>query len=723
MQTNARTSPNRFTRRAVTLALSGLISSLAFVASPAGGAPAFARTEASDVVLQSKPAAAVVKNVALPIRANMIGLTYRGTGASIRVRVHRPGAGWGEWESVAASDIGPDRWTGEGTDRSAIEPMWVGTADRVMVRLDGSVRDVRLHAINTLGDAHPKTWWQRIFGFLGSAPAALTALTAPRAAEAVPAVPQIVSRAGWGADERWRRCCPRYAPTVEVAMIHHTVNPNNYSSADAPALIRAIYRYHRFNLDYDDIAYNFIVDRFGRVYEGRYGGTTKPVVGAHSEGMNTKTSGVALLGTFSNAYPSGPMIIELMRFLAWKLDVHHIPAWGVVPMTSGGSNKLRRGQTVNLNRISGHRDVQATDCPGNKMYYQLPRIRETVMKWGAPKFYMNSTPRSLRPDGDGEDEQHDAIKVWHSAALNWKIEFSDAAGNAKATFTGAGTYAEATWDGRDQTSGALATTGAGRVTISAWDDSNKQATPNEIPLRIVTTHPAGSVLKSGSSVVLIDEGATSRSIPTSAVYNSWFAANETVLTGAAELGRYTAGLPVGFRDGTLAKTPDGTYYFINAGQRRGFASPAVFSSLGFRPEAAIEVPSAEISTLPAGPVIDDASRHPAGSVVQDADKTLWVVGAAGKQRIPSVIVRQSWYRDDEVVPALPGDIALAEGEPVSFRPGTLLRTPSDHLWIITGGTRRVFADEQMFALMGYSTKAIRSVSWADIGIVPYGGTV
>jgi hypothetical protein len=88
-----------------------------------------------------------------------------------------------------------------------------------------------------------------------------------------------------------------------------------------------------------------------------------------------------------------------------------------------------------------------------------------------------------------------------------------------------------------------------------------------------------------------------------------------------------------------------------------------------------------------------------------------------------VIVRQSWYRDAEVVPAVPGDVALADGEPVSFRPGTLLRTPSDHMWIITGGTRRVFADEQMFALMGYSTKAIRSVSWADIGIVPYGGTV
>ncbi|HVL91131.1 MAG TPA: N-acetylmuramoyl-L-alanine amidase [Actinomycetota bacterium] len=717
-------SPKRFALRAVTLALSGLLSSLAFVAAPVSAEPEHAATQAKDVTIQSAATRFMAGTFALPIRANMIGLTYRGSGAEIEMRIHRPGQGWGPWEEIDSSDIAPDRWTGEGNDRSATEPVWAGTADSVMVRMKGetgNVRDVRLHAINTLGDAEPKTWWKRLFAFLGSAPASLAPRT--QAAEAVPAVPEIVSRAQWGADERWRRCCPRYAPTVEVMMIHHTVNPNNYSWDEAPAMLRAIYRYHRFNLDYDDIAYNFIVDRFGRIFEGRFGGVTKPVVGAHTEGMNTKTSGIALLGTFSNAYPSGPMMVSLMRFLAWKLDVHHIPGWGHVPMTSGGSKKFARGQTVNMNRISGHRDAQVTDCPGTRMYYQLPRIRETIMPWGAPKFYMNSTPRELRADGDDKDEGPIDVKVWNSSELNWKIDFADAAGVAKASFSGKGTFAQATWDGKDQVSGALARSGVGTITVDAWDDNNKHATKAEIPMRIVNKHPNGTVLRSGTTRVFIDDAGASRSIPSDTVYASWFGPNEIVSTGPAEIPRYTAGLPLGFRDGTLAKTPDGAYHFINNGQRRAFASPAVFQTLGFRDEAAIQVSHADVNALPSGPVIEDATRHPAGSVVEDADKVAWVVRDGTKHRIPNSAVGRSWYRDAEVVPALPGDTALPEGEQIQFRSGTLLRTPSQHVWIVSNGTRLVFFDEELFAFMGYSTKAIRTVTWGEIGVLPYGGTV
>lgn len=718
------TSPSRFARRAVTLALSGLLGSLAFVAAPVTAAPGQTPTQAEDVMLHKAATRYMSGSFALPINANMIGITYQGSGAEIELRVHRPGQGWAPWERIESSDIAPDTWTGEGNGRSATEPAWVGTADRVMVRMlgeTGNVRDVRLHAINTLGNAEPQSWWRKLFAFLGSAPASLMPRT--QQAEAVPAVPDIVSRSQWGADERWRRCCPRYAPTVEVMMIHHTVNPNNYSWAEAPAMIRAIYRYHRFNLDYDDIAYNFIVDRFGRIFEGRFGGITKPVVGAHTEGMNTKTSGIAMLGTFSNAYPSGPMMVSLMRFLAWKLDVHHIPAWGHVPMTSGGSKKFARGQTVNMNRISGHRDAQATDCPGNKMYYQLPRIRDTIMPWGAPKFYMNSTPRQMRPDGDGKDEGPVDVKVWHSSQLNWKIDFVDAGGAAKASFSGKGTFAQATWDGRDQVSGALARSGVGSITIDAWDDNNKHATKAEIPLRIVTKHPNGTVLRSGTTRVFIDDAGASRSVASDAVYASWFGPNETVATGPGELPRYATGLPLGFRDGTLAKTPDGTYHFINGGQRRTFASPAIFQTLGFRDTAAIDVSYAEINAIPAGPAIDDATRHPAGSVVEDADNVSWVIRDGTKHRIPSVAARRSWYRDAEVLPALPGDTALTQGEQILFRPGSLLRTPSNHLWIVSNNTRLVFLDEDLFAYMGYSSKAIRAVSWDDIGVVPYGGTV
>lgn len=649
----------------------------------------------------------------------MIGVSYRGAPAQVRIRVHRPGGSWEPWEPLGSSDIGPDVWTGEGNDRVATEPAWIGLADRVMVRIDGPapVHDVRVHAINTSGDARPKNVLQRMMGFMRSVPGA-----AIGAANATPAVPQVINRAGWGADERWRRCCPRYAPTVEVAFIHHTASPNTYSSAEVPNLIRGIYRYHRFNLDYDDIAYNVIIDRFGRIYEGRAGGLEKAVVAAHTEGMNTKTTGIALLGTFSNAYPSGPMMVSLMKFLAWKLDIHHIPSWGVVQMTSGGSAKLKRGQTVWMNRIAGHRDAQATDCPGNKMYYQLPRIRQTIMNWGAPKFYLNSTPRVLRADGDDKDEGPVDVPVWYSSELNYKIDIADAGGAVKASFTGKGTKSTTSWSGRDQ-AGAPVASGAGTITIDAWDANGKYATKAIVPVLIVHTHPDGTALAAPDRRVWIDDAGTARSIPTDAVAASWFGSAEIVATGPLEPPRYTAGLPLGFRDGTLARTPDGVLHFLNAGQRRSFATPAVAQALGFDGDGALDVPQSEIAALPAGPSITDTTTHPAGSVVAESNGTTWVIGSGTKRRVPSLAVRRSWYRDGEVVPALPGDLALPETDRVLFRPGSLWRTPGGTLWIISGGTRRPFASAELFAAMGYRTTAVRDVSWADIGLMPYGRPV
>lgn len=706
----------------MTLVVAGVVASILGLGPVSNAAPAMPATEARDLIVQSSPARSIAKSLALPIRANMIGVSYRGAAADVRMRVHRPGRGWDEWETLGTSDIGPDVGTGEGNDRVATEPSWVGTADRVELRIDGAapVRDVRVHAINTIGNARPQNVLGKMLGFLTSVPGAVA--PAVKRANATPAVPQIVGRAGWGADERWRRCCPRYAPTVEVAFIHHTVSPNNYSAAEVPGMIRAIYRYHRFNLDYDDIAYNVIVDRFGRIYEGRYGGLQKAVIAAHTEGMNSKTTGIAMLGTFSNAYPSGPMMISTMKFLAWKLDIHHIPAWGIVKMTSGGSSKLKRGQTVWMNRISGHRDAQSTDCPGSRMYSQLPRMRETVTQWGAPKFFMNSTPRVLRADGDGADEGPVDVPVWYSANLNWKIDFADASGTVKRSFSGKGTKSATTWDGKDQ-AGTRVASGAGTITVDAWDDSGKHATKAVIPMLIVDTHPAGTALKSGDRRAWIDDAGTARTIPTDAVAASWFASSELVATGPLEIPRYTAGLPLTFRDGTLARTPDGVLHFVSAGQRREFATPAVAQALGFGAGGALDVPSAEVDALPAGPTISDTTTHPAGSVVAESNGTTWVIGNGTKRRVPSEAVRRSWYRDGEVVPALPGDLALPEADGIVFRPGVLLRTPSGHVWIISGGTRRVFLSDELFNAMGYRMSAVRDVSWSEIGIMPYGPSV
>ena len=119
-----------------------------------------------------------------------------------------------------------------------------------------------------------------------------------------PTRPPIVTRAAWGADEAYRKGLPAYG-VVRCAFVHHTVNANTYTRAQAPALVRGIYYYHTQVNGWNDFGYNFLIDRFGTIYEGRYGGVTKAVRGAQVlVGFNSWSTGVALIGTFETVAPS-----------------------------------------------------------------------------------------------------------------------------------------------------------------------------------------------------------------------------------------------------------------------------------------------------------------------------------------------------------------------------------------------------------------------------------
>jgi N-acetylmuramoyl-L-alanine amidase len=166
---------------------------------------------------------------------------------------------------------------------------------------------------------------------------------APRAgvATAATARPAIVSRKGWGAVESLRRAGPDYSSTVKAAVIHHTVKTNRYAPSESAALVRADYLYHVRSRGWNDIGYNFLVDRYGRVFEGRYGGITRAVLGAHAGGFNTYTTGVAMLGTFSSSRPPAAMLASLKRLLAWKLDLSHVDPAGKTTLRSAGGANVR----------------------------------------------------------------------------------------------------------------------------------------------------------------------------------------------------------------------------------------------------------------------------------------------------------------------------------------------------------------------------------------------
>ncbi|MEU2287441.1 peptidoglycan recognition protein [Streptomyces sp. NPDC013178] len=193
--------------------------------------------------------------------------------------------------------------------------------------------------------------------------------------------PRIVTRRGWGADESMRETAFRYTRTVKAAFVHHSATGNNYTCSQAPSVIRSIYRYHVKSMGWRDIGYNFLVDKCGNIYEGRAGGVTKPILGAHTLGFNTNSMGIAVLGTFSASKPSAAAVNAIARLTAWKLGLFGANPRGKTYLKSGGGNLYAKGKNVRLNVISGHRDGFATECPGRQLYGKLASARSTAARY------------------------------------------------------------------------------------------------------------------------------------------------------------------------------------------------------------------------------------------------------------------------------------------------------------------------------------------------------
>ncbi|NBE56893.1 peptidoglycan recognition protein family protein, partial [Streptomyces boluensis] len=193
--------------------------------------------------------------------------------------------------------------------------------------------------------------------------------------------PRIVTRKGWGADEKLREKNFVYTKSVRAAFVHHSASGNNYSCGQVPSLLRSIYRYHVKSSGWRDFGYNFAVDKCGNIYEGRAGGVAKPVLGAHTLGFNTNSMGVAVLGTYSDANPPKAAVNAVARLTAWKLGLYGANPRGKAVLKSAGSNLYRKGATARLNVISGHRDGFATECPGGRLYGKLGSARDTSARY------------------------------------------------------------------------------------------------------------------------------------------------------------------------------------------------------------------------------------------------------------------------------------------------------------------------------------------------------
>jgi N-acetylmuramoyl-L-alanine amidase len=365
-----------------------------------------------------------------PLEFDLVGLHWKGPGA-VSFRTQAPGAVWSAWQAAApeTEDL-PDRGSAEGAGRRGWKlgsPYWTGPATRIQYRFDGRVR--RLRAFFVWSDPGS-----------GSTASGLHLLASPSR-------PGIIRRADWGADESIVRAPPAYAPAVQFAVVHHTAGTNSYSESESAAIVRGIERYHILANGWNDIGYNFLVDKCGTIFEGRYGGMTKPVIGAQTKGFNTASAGIAIIGTYSSARPRPAAVVALERLIAWRLDVAYVDPSSRVEMVSSGNPRYRAGRRVVFNAVSGHRDGYPTSCPGSALYALLPRIRAAARAAGLPKIWSPShTPNLHRIAPDAALPLELRAKFSKRTAFTLTIRAPDGAVVARRRHTNH--HVRWTWGGR-----------------------------------------------------------------------------------------------------------------------------------------------------------------------------------------------------------------------------------------------------------------------------------
>ena len=291
---------------------------------------------------------------------SMVAATWQGADPRLEIRT-LGGDGWGSWRHVHPLADGPSA----AAVRGASELLWVDDSTAVQVRSEGATPgDLELVLIDPghlpSDDATP-------------APARPLQRQAQRA-DSAPA-PPLLTRRDWDADNKWRNGRPHYLTKLKQVHVHHTATGNEYSRRDVPGILRGIYRYHTKSLGWFDIGYNFLVDRFGRAWVGRSGGSGRLVRGAHTLGFNRQSVGVAVIGNLEGRRAWPDAVTTVTKLAAWKLDKHGRNARGKVTVTSSGSDKYPDRKRVRLPVVDGHRDTNDTACPGDRLYSRLPEIR------------------------------------------------------------------------------------------------------------------------------------------------------------------------------------------------------------------------------------------------------------------------------------------------------------------------------------------------------------
>ncbi|WP_086724079.1 N-acetylmuramoyl-L-alanine amidase [Streptomyces sp. NRRL B-24085] len=357
--------------------------------------------------------------------------------------------------------------------------------------------------------------------------------TTPTAPPSTVPEPPIVSRAGWGADESLSPDPSEYNADVKAVFVHHTAGSNDYTCAESASIVRAVYAYHTApepnGNGWNDLGYNFLVDKCGTIFEGRKGGVDKPVLGAHTYGWNRESTGIAVIGEYTATGASNAALASVARIAAWKLGQYGVDPDSTVQLKAGATQKnlagtsFTAGSLYTFNRVSGHRDGYATECPGTSLYAQLPTIRA----WASgPVQGLKVASLTGAPLSGSTYYTKGAITVkWSATTPGSLISKFELLVDGKVVATTSGTAGSA---------GTTLAAGSHKVAVRAVHQSGKTVTSTALTVVTDTTAPTFSTTP---KITLRTGTVNTTAVP---VTLGWKAADNAVLKQVSLLSPTTA---------------------------------------------------------------------------------------------------------------------------------------------------------------------------------------
>jgi hypothetical protein len=365
-----------------------------------------------------------------PFRA--AGVTWQGPadGISVAIRARTGTGAWGPWQTAAPTggfDAG-----GEGV-RQGARLVWLGAGDAVDVTVVAASgvtpEDVAVDLIDP----------RELPGDAVSAPPVSSGSTdASRVGR-----PPIHTRAEWGADERLMSWAPQYSLTVRALAWHDESVGGDYGETDVPRILRALFYYDAVSRGWGDLGDNVLVDRFGRLWEGRYGGLSRAVVAAHTPGRNAGTAGIGTLGG-SGSSADATVVEAAARYVAWKLSIGPaVDPRGETTLAPASSTRQARPATVPRVFTTDQAVSDAVLSAVRDRAYALmgawanpETMRRTLAVWnpanatltemGAAAPAWVGQPRDVAVPADYDGDGQLDIATWSPATGVWTIQNSSA---------------------------------------------------------------------------------------------------------------------------------------------------------------------------------------------------------------------------------------------------------------------------------------------------------